>query len=138
MLPADREALFVLHTAAMRGYVEATWGPWDDCFQRNYFSALLDRGLAQVVEVGGEIAGFLEVRDSAEQVEVVNIELAPALHSGGLGTQILTGTIATADGRPIALQVLKVNPARHLYERLGFVEIGTTETHFLMRRSASG
>ena len=40
-----------------------------------------------------------------------------------------------ADGRgiPVELQVIKVNPAWRLYERLGFVVIGETETHVLMR-----
>jgi hypothetical protein len=29
--------------------------------------------------------------------------------------------------------VLKVNPARRLYERLGLVVVGETDTHFEMR-----
>jgi ribosomal protein S18 acetylase RimI-like enzyme len=32
----------------------------------------------------------------------------------------------------VTLQVLKVNPARRLYERLGFRVTGETPTHFLM------
>ena len=32
-----------------------------------------------------------------------------------------------------AITVLKVNPARRLYERLGFAIVGETETHYLMR-----
>jgi ribosomal protein S18 acetylase RimI-like enzyme len=28
------------------------------------------------------------------------------------------------------LTILKVNPARRLYERLGFTVVGETETHF--------
>ena len=30
------------------------------------------------------------------------------------------------------LQVLKVNPSRRLYERLGFCETGATETHITL------
>jgi len=33
----------------------------------------------------------------------------------------------------VELYVLKVNPARGLYERLGFAIIGETETHHIMR-----
>jgi hypothetical protein len=33
--------------------------------------------------------------------------------------------------------VLKVNPARRLYERLGLVIVGATDTHYLMRRPAA-
>jgi hypothetical protein len=33
--------------------------------------------------------------------------------------------------------VLKVNPAKRLYERLGLAVIGETDTHYLMRRPAA-
>ncbi len=32
------------------------------------------------------------------------------------------------------LQVLKVNPSRRLYERLGFSETGATDTHIILER----
>ena len=35
-------------------------------------------------------------------------------------------------GVPVELQVIKVNPARGLYERLGFVVAGESETHWEM------
>jgi ribosomal protein S18 acetylase RimI-like enzyme len=37
--------------------------------------------------------------------------------------------------QPIRLFVLKVNPARRLYERLGFQVLEETETHYVMRRN---
>ena len=39
---------------------------------------------------------------------------------------------------PVELQVLKVNPARRLYGRLGFQVTGETETHYLMQRPTEG
>jgi len=36
--------------------------------------------------------------------------------------------------RPIFLEVLLVNPARSLYERVGFCRYGQTTTHYLMSR----
>src|SRR5207248_4890163 len=36
-------------------------------------------------------------------------------------------------GQSVGLQVLKVNPARSLYKRLGFLTTGQTATHYLMR-----
>ncbi len=35
---------------------------------------------------------------------------------------------------PVRLQVIKGNPARNLYERLGFTVTGETDTHLLMLR----
>ncbi len=44
--------------------------------------------------------------------------------------------LASADSRgvPVRLRVLKVNPARRLWERLGFRVARETETHYEMRR----
>ena len=41
---------------------------------------------------------------------------------------------ADAAHLPLELQVLKVNPAKGLYERLGLAVIDETKTHYLMRR----
>lgn len=133
-LATDFPLLFSIHRAALGDYVEATWGPWDDEFQRDHFRAMLVRGLVRVVEVSGEVVGLLELDDGLDRVGVVNIELTPTLHGQGLGTRILNEIIATAGRRPVVLQVLKVNPARRLYDRLGFVQTGEIATHYLMRR----
>ncbi len=45
---------------------------------------------------------------------------------------------AEARHLPVALQVNRVNRARRLYERLGFREVGRTETHVAMRRDSAG
>jgi hypothetical protein len=37
----------------------------------------------------------------------------------------------------VTLQVLKVNPARRLYERLGFCETGADDTHYQMAWEAN-
>jgi predicted GNAT family acetyltransferase len=35
----------------------------------------------------------------------------------------------------VRLQVLRKNRAHHLYERLGFVQTGQTDTHILMEKT---
>ena len=40
-----------------------------------------------------------------------------------------------ATDKPFRLQVFKVNPARRLYERMGFVKIGESKTHIQMELS---
>ncbi len=37
---------------------------------------------------------------------------------------------------PLTLKVVRANPARTLYERLGFIDTNTTETHYLMGAEA--
>ena len=61
---------------------------------------------------------------------VGNIELDPRFQGQGIGTAILQDMQrdAAEQGLEVRLQVLKVNPARRLYERLGFEVTGETET----------
>lgn len=42
---------------------------------------------------------------------------------------------ADRSDKPVRLRVLKVNPARRLYQRLGFRIVDEDETHYTMLRS---
>ena len=119
----------------MRGYVDAAYGPWVDVVQREFFQARIDRGLLQVVLAGGGVVGLLEVDDRFATVYIQNIAIAPGTQRRGLGTAIIRDLQrkAGARGATVELQVMKVNPAKRLYERLGFVVTGETETHFQLR-----
>lgn len=59
---------------------------------------------------------------------LMQIQLAPSLQGRGLETQLLDEIIREARSAraSIRLGVLKVNPARRLYERLGFVVVRET------------
>jgi ribosomal protein S18 acetylase RimI-like enzyme len=61
--------------------------------------------------------------------------LRPALQGQGIGMLVIQQVLdeAKRSGKPVVLQVLKVNPARRLYERLGFSATGENETHYFMK-----
>jgi GNAT superfamily N-acetyltransferase len=63
------------------------------------------------------------------------VEIAPEHQGRGLGSAIVHAVLeeARSRDRPVGLQVNRANRARQLYERRGFVEVDTTETHYLMR-----
>jgi ribosomal protein S18 acetylase RimI-like enzyme len=130
---AESDALFAIHREALGVYVEQTWGPWDDARQRDYWGEHWP-STRQVILVDDELAGFLDVEPRAGAVHVGNIELSPAVQGRGIGTAILRAVQADAkaENKSVGLQVLKVNPARRLYVRLGFKDVGETETHFQM------
>jgi ribosomal protein S18 acetylase RimI-like enzyme len=131
---ADLELMWDLRVRAMRPYVEQTWG-WDEAFQRQRLERSFDPTKFTVLVVEGVDAGVLRVDETPETLFLVLIELAPEFQGRGLGAQIIRDVQerASARGLPVTLQVLKVNPARRLYERQGFRLTGETETHFLMR-----
>ena len=136
------ETLYALHRETMCEYVEQTYCPWDEAFQReaywdrwNDIVAAPERTL-DVVLVDGEIAGYLDCELEADGLHLNNIRVAPRWQRQGIGTALVVGVIvrAVADGVPVQLQVLRVNPARTLYERLGFVVVEETATHYRMQR----
>jgi GNAT superfamily N-acetyltransferase len=138
--PSDRELLFALMKSALGPHVVQTFGPWDEAAQRESFFARLEHTLGEheVVELEGEAIGCLHVVRSREGFRLNRIFLLPSCQNAGLGTLLLRSLLCEADAArvPIRLRVLRVNPARRLYERLGFVTKEETETHFVMERGA--
>lgn len=134
----ELDGLYAIHREAMQAYVTRTWGSWDEAFQRDYFrNHWPDVRLA--IDVEGTLGGFVDLDESPERIRVENIELLPAHQNRGIGTALLVSVQQRAAGRnlPVTLQVLKVNPARRLYERLGFRLTGETETHYQMAWQAA-
>jgi ribosomal protein S18 acetylase RimI-like enzyme len=84
---------------------------------------------AQVIERDGAPAGLFKVTRDGGAWQLVQIQLSPALQGKGIGQALIRELIAEARaaGASLTLRVLHQNPARHLYERLGFrvFEVGT-------------
>ena len=132
---ADAEWLFELHRAAMRTYVERTWG-WDETWQARFFKDHYDLSTVQVIQSGARDVGVVRVSDEPSQIVLEMIELLPEFQGQGIGTGLIRALLSRAKQRrvPVVLRVLKVNSrAKALYQRLGFQSVGETETHDLMR-----
>jgi len=132
--------LWELKRQTMRIYVEQTWGSWDDGVQDIYFRQGFLPEKLRIIRAGNDDAGMLEVERSPHEIYLCRIEILPKFQSLGLGSAILGDLIAEARQRrvPLRLQVLKVNPARRLYERLGLRAAGETATHLQMELAGRG
>lgn len=77
---------------------------------------------AEILEIGGRPLGLLKVLRQSEEWELLQLQLSPEYQSQGIGTSLVSDLVAQAAAAnvPLSLSVLKVNPARRLYERLGF------------------
>jgi GNAT superfamily N-acetyltransferase len=135
----DFEFLVKLDVLAMREYVERAWG-FSYQRQRAYIRESFVPEISRIIVVEGQPAGYLYVNETTESVKVVDLKLMPAFQGRGIGRAILAAEIAAAaaKGLPLTLSVLKVNPARQLYERLGFRVFGENETDLWLRREVSG
>ncbi|MCL4795483.1 MAG: GNAT family N-acetyltransferase [Bryobacteraceae bacterium] len=80
---------------------------------------------AFVVEVAGEIAGFLVMRATApDEAEILNLAVAPAWQRRGLARMLLE-RVAFSPPRALFLEVRESNStARALYAAMGFAECG--------------
>ncbi len=86
----------------------------------------------------GVPVGLLKVERGPSEWEILQIQLAPAMQGKGRGRLILENMIkesATA-GADLRLNVLTANPAKHLYDRLGFRMVGQNAHEYIMVRSA--
>jgi ribosomal protein S18 acetylase RimI-like enzyme/2'-5' RNA ligase len=123
----DFDTLFAINEAALRTYVEATFGPWDDTFQREQF-ARSDTGAHELFLHDETPIGFWLVSESATDVFLERLSLLPEYQGRGIGSELIRELQSRARQLrlPLRLRVFPVNPARHLYARLGFLVIGTT------------
>ena len=102
---------------AREAFLEHQFSAQDHHYRTNYPGATLD-----VIEVDGEPAGRLYVHRGPEDIRIMDIALVPAFRGRGIGTSFLTDLMeeAGASGRSLSIHVELNNPARRLYERLGF------------------
>lgn len=118
----DKTFLFATYKNTMREYIEWAWG-WSDDFQRAGFWHHHPIDKFHVIQLRGYDVGGIYV-DEAESCNILRmIFLLPEFQGQGIGKLMIAAEIARARdcGKYLALKVIKVNPAKRLYERLGFM-----------------
>ena len=104
-------------------------------YQENYAGSTFD-----VVLVDGEPAGRLYVARWEKEIRIVDVAMLPEHRGRGIGSRLLAAVLAEGDeaGKPVSIHVEASNPARRLYERLGFRQVEDKGVYVLMRRTAGG
>ena len=130
----DASFLWRLHCATIKTYVAQTWG-WDEEFQYHYFMEHFNPQRSQIVHFQDVDAGVIALEETPHGIVLSTIELFPEYQGLGIGTNLIQDLLDRADvnGLPVSLRVLKVNPARQLYLRLGFTQVSETDTHYWLR-----
>jgi GNAT superfamily N-acetyltransferase len=115
--------------ATRRAFIEQQFAAQDAHYRENYPGATLD-----VIEVDGEPAGRLYVHRGLRDIRIMDIALAPDFRGRGIGSGLLHALIAEAgeSDRMLSIHVEMNNPARRLYERLGFRPAGGHGVYVLM------
>jgi ribosomal protein S18 acetylase RimI-like enzyme len=115
----------------MRAFIEHQFSAQDAHYRANYPGATLD-----VIELDGSPAGRLYVHRGPSDIRIMDIALAPAFRGRGIGTSLLRALMEEADAsrRKLSIHVEMNNPARSLYDRLGFRPAGEHGIYVLMER----
>lgn len=121
----------------MRQYIDRIYG-WDDNAQRRFFEKGFHPEVIQIIQHDGRDVGMYELREREDDWFLARLEILPEYQNRGIGTTVIKRMmdVVASTNKPFRLQVFKVNPARKLYARMGFIETGETATHVLMELPA--
>ena len=131
---SDYQFLRQLHHVVYRDVVTRQFGSWNDADQDAWFDKGLDDAEYRIVESDGTPVGAIGMREHADHIALVELQLLPEYQNQGIGTELLTLELnrAAGYGLPVRLQVLRQNRARQFYARHKFTLEGETDTHYLM------
>jgi GNAT superfamily N-acetyltransferase len=132
-VPEDIEWLEPFYESIMRPYyVELKW-EWDD----RKFCEFFDPNITKVIQADGIDIGMLRVEEREGCIYLGDIQIDSAYRGQGIGTQLIKTVIQSANiaNKPVRLRVLKGNPAKELYLRLGFQEVETLDNCCILERT---
>jgi ribosomal protein S18 acetylase RimI-like enzyme len=123
-----------LYLQGMRPYMQEL-SVWDEQEQRAAFATQWKCGEARIISVDEDDAGWLQIAELPGEIRLQKFFIAPLYQRSGIGSEVLSELLVTwrPTGKKIVLKVLKNNPARRLYERLGFSVVAEAGITFRMR-----
>ena len=120
----DLAALADLHA---RAFARA----WDEAAMKSLFAG---RGVFALVSEEDDLSGFILARVAADETEILSVAVSPDMRQRGLASLLLEQACHKATGEGavrIFLEVAAANaPARNLYEKYGFREVGRRKAYY--------
>ena len=89
----------------------------------------------RIISVDGKDAGWLQAAELPAEIRLQKFFISPQFQRAGIGSEVLSKLLVAwrSTGKRVVLRVLKNNPARRLYERLGFSVTAEEDVTFRMR-----
>jgi ribosomal protein S18 acetylase RimI-like enzyme len=111
---------------------------WNEPKQRESFGAQWKLEEARIIREAENNVGWLQIAESPSDIRLQQFFVVPSRQNNGIGTAVLRRLLAEwrRSRKPVVLTVLKNNPARRLYERVGFSVTGEIGVKFEMRPCA--
>lgn len=131
---ADFPMAIDLYLTTMQPYTAALM-TWDEARQRDSFASQWTLETTQIIVYRGRDVGWLDIQTSDAEFVLRQFFISPEHQGKGIGSQVLRRLLerSSETNAPASLTVLKNNPARRLYERLGFEVVDEVGVKFRMR-----
>ena len=116
----DEPFLLQLRKLTMTEHLERAAVPVDD--EAHYQRIRSNFEDAKIICEGNRSIGLVKLSRMPDEWHVHQIQVMPSYQGRGIGKAVLTAVLKEAQhvGVPVTLSVLHGNPARRLYEELGF------------------
>jgi GNAT superfamily N-acetyltransferase len=117
----DVEWLEPFYESVMRPYYVELNLFWDSTKFREYFNP----ESTKIIQADGVDIGMLQVQNRPDCIYLGDIQIQSEYRNRGIGTSLIESVIrlATITNKPARLRVLRGNPAKQLYLRLGFKQV---------------
>lgn len=135
---ADFSFVLDLKEKCFRWYIEKIYG-WDEDTQAAFTQNEMDAHLPDmnIIRLDAEDIGlFTFYHDDSGDACIGMFAILPEHQGKGIGTSILSRILEKEKNTRFYLKTYKENPARYLYQRMGFRKYDETETHWLMERTS--
>ena len=132
--PSDLAFCWPLYRDSVQPLSEAL-AAWNEAAQRRIVEQAVGHAGTSILQADKADAGWLQVEETKHVVQLRHLYLLPERRNHGLGTAFLLWMKERADRKfkDLTLEVMTNNPARRLYERLGFKALATTDNKLTMR-----
>lgn len=77
--------------------------------------------------------GMVKFKELPEKIKIIQVQIDPDAQGKGVGRKVIEHVIAKYPQKDIVLSVLKSNPAKRLYERIGFFVVSEDDFEFNMK-----
>jgi len=130
---SDLEFLKKLRSETMDEYLKKEGLPVDETSHLKRIQYHFDA--ANILNIHGKPIGLFKYYEDARICHVIQVQILPQYQGKGIGKSILSTLQKQArkEDKSVNLSVLKSNPAKHLYERLGFTVISQSDNEFTMQ-----
>jgi len=131
-LKSDLEFLLDLRIQTMNAHLTASSLPVSDEAHLQRINYQFEHAL--IIEIDKRAIGLLKIVRQADDIELIQIQIAASYQGKGIGRRILNDLIEEAieSEKTITLSVLKTNKAKNLYSNVGFKIVGETDDSYLM------